>query len=111
LDLNPNAHVLGFTIAISIVTGILFGLAPALRATGFDLVPALKETSGNLRLGMSRIAIDKVLVVTQVALSLFLLIGAGLFVRSLQKLKSVDTGFDPGNVSNFCVWTKQGSKV
>src|SRR5207244_2592843 len=46
LDLNPNAHVLGFTIAISIVTGILFGLAPALRATGFDLVPALKETSG-----------------------------------------------------------------
>src|SRR5882724_8229104 len=106
LDVSPDARVLLFTLLISLVTGVLFGLAPALRATGFDLVPALKETSGNLRMGMTRVAIDKVLVVVQVALSLFLMIGAGLFVRSLQNLKSVDAGFDAENVLIFDLDTK-----
>src|SRR5215471_17558510 len=111
LDLSPNAHILGFTFAVSVLTGILFGLAPALRATGFDLVPALKETTGNLRMGMSRIAVDKVLVVTQVALSLFLLIGAGLFVRTLQKLRSVDAGFDAENLLVFNLDTNPSYKI
>ena len=110
LDVNPNIHVLGFTIALSVITGIVFGLAPALRATGFDLVPALKDTTGNLRMGNSRIAIDKVLVVVQVALSLFLLIGAGLFVRTLQKLRNVDAGFHAENVVVFDLNTKPGYK-
>jgi len=109
-DVNPDLHVLEFTIAVSLITGILFGLAPALRATGFDLVPALKDTTGNLRIGGGRIALDKILVVVQVALSLFLLIGAGLFVRSLQKLKNVDTGFDAENVVIFDLNIRPGYK-
>jgi predicted permease len=111
LDLSPNAHILGFTFAVSVLTGILFGLAPALRATGFDLVPALKETTGNLRMGMSRVAIDKVLVVAQVALSLFLLIGAGLFVRTLQKLRNVDAGFDAEKLLVFTLDTNPSYKI
>jgi len=110
LDLNPDARILTFTVAISLITGILFGLAPALRATGFDLVPALKETGNNFRMVGARITIDKVLVVVQVALSLFLLIGAGLFVRSLEKLKSVDIGFDPENVLVFTLDMKPAYK-
>jgi len=102
LDLHLDFTVLSFTLGISILTGILFGLAPALRATGFDLIPALKDSSVNLGAGKINLGIDKILVITQVALSLFLLIGAGLFVRTLQNLKSV-AGFDAENVLVFSV--------
>ena len=107
LNLSLDLRVLGFTVLISVLTGLLFGLAPALRATGLDLIPALKETAGTLRMGGSRLAIDKILVVAQVALSLFLLIGAGLFVRTLQNLKSV-SGFDAENVLVFSIDVKPG---
>lgn len=96
----PDAGVLGFTLALSLLTGILFGLAPAFQATRFDLIASLKNQAGSSA-GRSRIALNKVLVVTQVALSLFLVIGAGLFVRSLQNLKTVDTGFDRENLVHF----------
>jgi predicted permease len=90
LALKPDVRVLAFTIAIAAVTGVLFGLAPALGATRPDLVPALKE-----RLGRSRLA--RAFVVAQVALSLILLVTAGLFLRSLDKALNVDPGFDPIN--------------
>jgi predicted permease len=93
-----------------VITGILFGLAPALRATRFDLVPALKDTVGIVRMGRSRIKLDKVLVVAQVALSLFLLIGAGLFTRSLENLRNIDFGFNPDNLLLFTLDTKPGYK-
>ena len=89
LDLNPDVRMLAFTGAVSLLTGILFGLAPALRATRIDLAPALRHVARSVHGGLRA---GKFLCVVQVALSLVLLIGAGLFVRSLQKL----VGQEPG---------------
>jgi putative ABC transport system permease protein len=90
LDLTPNWHVLLFTAGVAIGTAILFGLAPALQATGFGLSPALKEEA---RSTASRSRLLPWLVTAQVALSLVLLIGAGLFVRTLRNLQRFDPGF------------------
>lgn len=92
LNLNPDLRVLAFTIAVSVATGILFGLAPAMRSTRIDLAPALKNLAGLLSGGRGGLRPRKVLAVTQVALSLLLLIGAGLFVRSLQNLNNQNSG-------------------
>ncbi|HLQ76219.1 MAG TPA: ABC transporter permease [Terriglobia bacterium] len=97
LDLHFSVRVLLFTAAVSILTGLLFGIAPALRATHIDLTPALKnrtETSG----GRSSLRAGKVLAVAQIALSLLLLAGAGLFVRSLVNLNRQDEGFNRDKV-------------
>jgi predicted permease len=96
-DFTPDLRVLAFTAALSLFTGILFGLAPALRATRPDLVAALKnETTvfGRTR----RFGVRDALVVVQVALSLVLLAGSGLFLRSLQSASSIDIGMRPDNV-------------
>ena len=103
LNLGPDIRVLCFTFAIAVLTGVLFGLAPALRATRLDLTTSLKEKPGSGSGGRSRLALNKILIVAQVALSVFLLIGAGLFVRSLQNLKSLDAGFERENVMVFSV--------
>ena len=91
LDVHPNLAVLAFTAGVSILTGILFGLAPALRSTRIDLAPALKESSRSVSGGGFRLG--KLLVVGQVALSLLLLVGAGLFIRSLVNLQTLDVGY------------------
>src|SRR6266540_2069776 len=101
LNLDLDAHVLGFTLGVSLAVGLLAGLAPALRATRLDLTSSLKEQGGQARPGQSRLSLNKILVVAQVALSLFLLIGAGLFVRSLRNLKNLDAGFKRENVVLF----------
>jgi predicted permease len=88
--------VLMFSIGISLLSGILFGIAPAIRATRTDLTSALKEKSTRGRRG--RFNLGSMLVVTQVAISLILLVGAGLFARSLIKLQEVDLGFNRDNV-------------
>jgi predicted permease len=93
LDLHPDLRVLLFTAAVSVTTGILFGLVPALRATRIDLAPTLKNLAGALIRRRGGLRSGKVLAVAQVALSLVLLIGAGLFLRSLQMLNSHDIGF------------------
>jgi predicted permease len=95
LDLRPNLHVLAFTAAVALLTGFLFGLAPAVRATRVELAPALKESSRNLAgAGSGRCwPLGKVLVVAQFAISLLLLVGAGLFVRTLVNLQRLDLGF------------------
>jgi hypothetical protein len=90
LDLTPNWHVLLFTAGVAIATAILFGLAPALQATGFGPSSALKEDA---RSTTSRSRLLPWLVTAQVALSLVLLVGAGLFVRSLRNLQRFDAGF------------------
>jgi predicted permease len=89
LELTPNLRILAFTAAVSAATGILFGLVPAWRATRIDLTPALKNLRGSLMRGLQP---GRVLAVAQLALSLLLLVAAGLFVRSLQKLNAEGTG-------------------
>ena len=96
-DFTPDMRVLVFTAGLSVLTGVLFGLAPALRATRPDLVAAIKNTAAVFGRA-SRFGLRNALVVIQVALSLVLLAGAGLFLRSLQKTASIDTGLRPENV-------------
>src|SRR6185295_15785394 len=95
LDTRPNLHVLAFTAAVALLTGVLFGLAPALRSTRVELAPALKESSRNVAGAGAgrRWQLGKVLVVSQFAVSLLLLMGAGLFVRTLVNLQRLNLGF------------------
>src|SRR5262245_57710359 len=109
-DLTPDARVLGFTLAVSLLTAILFGLAPALGATRLDLNSSLKDAVVGSA-WRSRLTMHKLIIVTQVALSLFLLVGAGLFVRSLGDLKNLDAGFDRENVMLFSLDTPGGYTV
>ncbi len=102
LDVAPDARVLTFTLAVSVLTGLLFGLAPAWQATRLDLTSSLKDQTG-ASAGRSRMALNKLLVVMQVALSLFLLIGAGLFVRSLRNLRTLDAGINYENIVQFSI--------
>src|SRR5262245_7767652 len=98
LDTDPDLRVLAFTLTVSLLAGMLFGLVPAFRATQGELAPALKEDARTMTAGRSKQRLGKALAVSQVALSLLLLIGAGLFVRSLHNLKSLDAGFNRENV-------------
>ena len=95
LSLRPDARVLAFTFGVAILTALLFGLIPALRATRLDLSPMLKSgASGATVEGHGRrFPVGKILVVTQVSISLVLLVAAGLFVRSLQRLSEVKLGY------------------
>ena len=86
--------MLAFSLALSFATGIIFGLAPALKASRPGLVPALKDASADGHERGRRFDLKKVLVVAEVALSLLLLIASGLFVRSLQAAQAIDPGFD-----------------
>ena len=97
LDLDPDLRVLTFTAAVSVATGVLFGLAPAVRATSIDVTPALRGQAG-LTAGRRGLGPDRLLAVSQIALSLVLLIGAGLFVRSLAALNGRDSGFQRDRV-------------
>jgi predicted permease len=96
LNVTPDLRLLGFTFAASLITGVLYGIAPALKSTKPDLIHALKEDSPGAS-GPSRLTLSNALVVTQVTLSLVLLIGTGLFVRSLGKLHDIDSGFRADN--------------
>jgi predicted permease len=100
LDVTPDTRVLLFTLLVSVVTGVLFGLVPAWQATRLNLTASLKDQTGGSTSG-SRLALNKTLVVTQVALSLFLLIGAGLFVRSLRNLRTLDVGLNYDGIVQF----------
>jgi predicted permease len=102
LDPKLDWRVFGFTLGLSLLTGMLFGSAPAWRATNVDLTPALKET-GRSSSGVSRSWLGKSLVVAQVAMSLVLLIGAGLIVRTLHNLQNVNLGFNRENLLLFTV--------
>ncbi|HTW57584.1 MAG TPA: ABC transporter permease [Terriglobales bacterium] len=105
LDVHPEARVLGFTTGVSVLIGILFGLAPAFRSVRADVMPSFKEDSGSTLsslLGRGwRFGIGNVLVVVQVSLSLVLMAGAGLLVRTLVNLETLDVGFDTHNVLLF----------
>jgi len=95
-------HVLGFTLLVAVTTGVLFGLAPAIQATRVDVTPALKESrasgTGSRR---HRLGLRQILVISQIALSLLLVVSASLFVRSLSRLHSVELGFNSENILLF----------
>ena len=102
LEPRLDPRVLGFTLALSLVTGVLFGIAPAWRASRVDLTPALKDSARTTG-AAARSLLTKSLVVAQVALSLLLLVGAGLMLRTLINLQRVETGFNARNLLLFDV--------
>ena len=105
LQVQPDANVLSFALAASLLTGILFGLAPASRIFRVDLTSALKESSGASasveHRASRRWSLSGALVVAQIALSALALVGAGLLVRTLQNLRSINVGFDTRNILTF----------
>ena len=100
LQVRPDARILGFTVAISLLTTLLFGLAPALRATRLDLAQGMKEDTPPAR-GNRRFGPVRTLVTAQIAVALLLLAGATLFARSLANLRAVPLGFNPKNLVLF----------
>jgi predicted permease len=102
LQSTPDLRILCFTLIVCTITGLLFGLAPALGSMRVDLVPALKEGARALA-GGAGTRLRRLLVLTQVFVSVLLLIGAGLFVQSLISLRTVDTGFRTQNVVVFSI--------
>ena len=102
-----DLRVLGFTAGVSLLTGILFGIAPAFRGARVDLMPSLKEgegsSAGSGRAGRGWFSVGNALVVTQVALAIVVLVGAGLLVRTLENLRSIDLGFNAHNIVIFSI--------
>jgi len=101
LSATPDLRILGFATAVSLLTGLLFGLVPALQSTKPDVAPVLKDTVGGIVGGGTHVRVRKALVAAQVMLSLLLLIGAGLFIRSLRNLRDMGPGFTTGNLAAF----------
>ena len=105
LDLAPDARVLAFTLVVSLATGVMFGLAPALQSARADINARLRDDT--TRAGSRRSMIQSVLIAGQMAISLLLLVAAGLFLRALDRGHRIDLGFDTSNVAvaSFNVWT------
>ncbi|HEY6555231.1 MAG TPA: ABC transporter permease, partial [Vicinamibacteria bacterium] len=102
-SVEPNLRVGLFTLGVSLLTGLVFGLIPAFQSTRPALASTLKNESGSVMGGTGAFRFRKGLVVTQVALSLLLLIGAGLFTRSLMNLRSLNPGFETERLLAFSV--------
>jgi predicted permease len=104
MDVSIDRHVLGFTLVVSIVVGILFGLAPSLRGSRIELTPVLKESGRQSGSAAKRtMLLNNMLVVAQVAISIVVLDGAGLLVRTLVNLRTMNVGFQTRNVLLFSV--------
>ena len=105
LELSPDWRVFTFALGVSLATGLLFGLAPALRAVGRDIATRMRD--GSLGSGTRRTWGSNALVVGQLALSLVLLISAGLFLQGLQRASQADPGFDASGVATLALNTEQ----
>jgi predicted permease len=104
LDVAVDTRVLLFTLSVSVLTGLLFGLTPAWQTMRQSLTTALKDQTGTSA-GPSRLAVNKLLIVAQVSLSLFLLVGGGLFLRTLRNLRTLDVGMNYKNIIQFSLDT------
>jgi putative ABC transport system permease protein len=100
-EIGIDANVMLFTLAVSVVTGLLFGLAPAMQTARTNLQETLKDGSRSGTADFAGRNVRRALVVAEVALSLTLLVGAGLLIRSVMKLQGISPGFDPKNVLTF----------
>src|SRR5256884_131370 len=98
LDLSLDSHVLLFTLGISLLTGVLFGVAPALKASVPNLMETLKLGGRGGSIGWGRNSLRSLLVVSEIALSLVALVGAGLFIRSMRDAQRIDPGFESKNL-------------
>jgi predicted permease len=107
LDLSPDLQVLGFTTGVAILTGLLCGLAPAWHARRGEPNSALQENSRTVGCGTG--ILGRSLIITQVSLSLILLAGAGLFIRTLEKLRAVEPGFRIAGVLDIGLFPKPGA--
>jgi predicted permease len=103
LSSGPDLRMLAFSMSLALLTGIAFGLVPAVRATRPDVAKALKDQSAAVAGGSGQYRFRKALIAAQVALSLILLTSASLFIRSLQNLRSLNPGFQAQNVMQFGV--------
>ena len=101
ISATPDLRVLAFTAGLSILTGLLFGLVPAWQATSPHLALTLKDQAGSVSQDRGQVGLRKVLVVSQVSLSLLMLIASVLFTRSLHNLRGVDLGFVPDRLVSF----------
>jgi putative ABC transport system permease protein len=97
-EIHIDARVIGFTFAVSVLTGLVFGMFPALQFSKLNLSESLKEGSGKTTEGKSQHRLRGALVVSEVAIAMVLLVGAGLMIKSLYRLQQVNLGFDPTNV-------------
>jgi putative ABC transport system permease protein len=97
-DIGLSGSVLGFALLISVVTAVIFGLVPAIQATKLDINGWLKEGSGRSSAGVQRRFLRQLLIVSEVSLSLVLLVGAGLLIKSFVRLQQVDPGFKTDNL-------------
>lgn len=103
LSADPDWRVLGFTLAAALLTGVLFGPAPAIRSMRIDLTPALKDGAAAINARQGHFRLGNILVVTQVTLTVVVLVGAGLVVHTLQNLRHLDPGFAADNLLTFDV--------
>ncbi len=107
LNAQLNMRVLAAAFVLTMLTGLLFGIAPALQATRVDPMPALKESRTGGPASRKRFSLSWALVASQMAISVLLLVAAGLFVRTLSNLQSVQTGFERGNLLLFKLNARQ----
>jgi predicted permease len=98
LDMRPDGGVLLAALVISVITGVIFGVLPALRASSLDPVAVLKEEAGSTSAGRRKARLTSALVVAQLAMSLLLLVSAGLFIRAFRRAQQLDPGFNPNHV-------------
>jgi predicted permease len=103
LSASLDGRLLAFTLALSVLTGLLFGVMPAMKATRLNLESTLREQGSSVSGGLSQVRFRKSLVVSQVVLTAVLLVGAGLFARSLNNLKQLDLGLRPDHLVAFSI--------
>ncbi len=102
-DVRTDVAALVFTVGVTLITGVVFGLAPALQASGADMTGALKDASRGSTEGQKRAFVRNALVVSEIAFACVLLVGAGLLIRSLVTVLEVEMGFDPARTSTIRV--------
>ncbi|MEX2283055.1 MAG: ABC transporter permease [Gemmatimonadota bacterium] len=100
-EIGLDGTVLLFTLAVSVVTGLLFGFAPALHLTNSTVTKSLRDGSNRTTAGSARMQVRRLLVVSEVALAVVLVVGSGLMLRSFGQLLNVDPGFNPKNLLSF----------